>query len=360
MPLSKYDPESGLPGLPGASPTRFVRRYVARRGRWIVGLLILVVVAVYYLDLGPPGTVMRMRPPSRFQEASGGEGQGQGLQGLEGIWEDEPPEEPQGWGGVLPWRQGQGKDSKSPTHAEDAEGEGGVEGEESGELPFVVDQYGDHFYGSLPGDIPPAHPDLTLLPSPAELFPEIDLDTHFRAPKPPSGWFSREKMDQIYYVVPDEPKAVVGVNTLPSEGSFAARWSGPDTWEAKPAGTVKKVQWSGFEEGKKWETAPQRQVRKERREAVRRGFAHAWQAYKDHAWGEWANSEQRVSRQTRWLRLNWTGGVTVTVTVTTISALTPLQATTRSSRSRGSFRIRSTSECMVVRLISAWTRGSRE
>ncbi|RSH93732.1 hypothetical protein EHS25_006380 [Saitozyma podzolica] len=236
MPLSKYDPESGLPGLPGASPTRIMRRYVARRGRLIVGLVTIVVVAIYYLDLGPPGRVMR--PPSWSQDTGGREE----LQGLEGIWEDEPPEEPQG------------------TAPRDR-----------------------------PGDpLPRAQTSIGLVPP--------------------------EKMDQIYYVVPDEPKPAVGAKTLPSEGSFAARWSAPDTWEARPAGTVKKVQWGGFEEGKKWETAPQRQVRMERREAVRRGFAHAWQAYKDHAWGH--DEVKPVSRQPSDPFNNW--GASIIDTLDTI------------------------------------------
>jgi mannosyl-oligosaccharide alpha-1,2-mannosidase len=143
-----------------------------------------------------------------------------------------------------------------------------------------VDQYGDHFYPSLPSQIAPAHPDLSLLPSPASLFSEIDIPSHL---KPPQGLpFPEERMEQIYYAVPEEPSAAHRI--LPAD-SYAATWEGPVMWD-QPRGEAKNVQWEGFQSGKRWETKAQKEVREERREAVRRGFVHAWQAYKDHAWGE--------------------------------------------------------------------------
>ena len=52
---------------------------------------------------------------------------------------------------------------------------------------------------------------------------------------------------------------------------------------------MRKLQWDGFSTGRRdtWETKEEGEVRKERKDAVKRGFVYAWQKYKDHAWGEY-------------------------------------------------------------------------
>lgn len=68
-----------------------------------------------------------------------------------------------------------------------------------------------------------------------------------------------------------------------SEDSFGRTWEAPEEWDG-PRGRVEKVQWDGFameSEGKR-----ERKEREGRRDAVKRAFGYAWQAYKDHAWGE--------------------------------------------------------------------------
>lgn len=145
-------------------------------------------------------------------------------------------------------------------------------------LEYVVDRYGDHFYTDYPNAtfIPPFDPDLTQLPPPSELFPEIDLKTWFRTPK--HHIFPQSRLREVI----SPPHKSIGTNlpsqTLPDD-AFVLNWTGPVDWnkERKPA---QKVQ-VAVEEDAEW-----RRIRKERGEAVKRGFAHAWQAYKDHAWGE--------------------------------------------------------------------------
>jgi mannosyl-oligosaccharide alpha-1,2-mannosidase len=72
------------------------------------------------------------------------------------------------------------------------------------------------------------------------------------------------------------------------DDAYSKTWKKPDTWKGD-RGEMRKLQWEGFSSGRSdtWETKEEGKVRKERRDAVKRGFVYAWQKYKDHAWGEW-------------------------------------------------------------------------
>lgn len=149
---------------------------------------------------------------------------------------------------------------------------------------FVVDDYGDHYYPNYHGDHhnPDFDPDMSALPRPSDLFPEVDLGTYLQPAQP--RLFPESHLRAI--VSPEEPPSEGEVKQKPLIADpYIAAWKAPKDWRGV-RGEVKKIQWQGFEDGTAWETKQQRTERRERAEAVKRGFAYAWQEYKDHAWGE--------------------------------------------------------------------------
>jgi len=105
---------------------------------------------------------------------------------------------------------------------------------------------------------------------------------------------------------------------LPKD-SFAARWVAPAKWDAATPG-VKKVQWPGFtNKDREWESKDQRAERLKRQAAVKRGFAYAWQKYKDAAWGEY----MCAMPWDIW-RVSWAFPRSLNVTVTNLQATTKL------------------------------------
>jgi len=244
-----HDVEAGIP-----SPGCYPKRFLARRARWIFGVAIAAGVVLYISDY----RYAPLRPPRLS-----GEWKSDGEVGeLEDIWEDEggvETAEPKGWG----WGLGLpfGKPAPPPSAEED---------DEDAFVP--VDDY-----------IAPMHPDLSLLPAPSKLFAEVHLPDFLKPPE--DDFFPNERLREIISDPPPE------VGTTPVEGwvipddAFSKNWVGPEMWD-QPKGDVRRVQWEGFARGRDgWETAEQKMVREERREAVRRGFVWAWQAYKTYAWG---------------------------------------------------------------------------
>ena len=140
------------------------------------------------------------------------------------------------------------------------------------EHPYTVDEYGDHFLYDYPQGIPSFDPDLSTLYKPDELFKQINLKTHFHLPQ--ANAYPDAQMKDIYNP-PRHPTPEPIKNPVPAD-SYAKTWKPPGGWDEGKK-EMPQVQASKFR-GDKTET-------RKRREAVRRGFAHAWQAYKDYAWG---------------------------------------------------------------------------
>jgi mannosyl-oligosaccharide alpha-1,2-mannosidase len=159
----------------------------------------------------------------------------------------------------------------------DIGGDGGDGGD------WVLNEYGDKFRRQ---PLPPVHPDLTLLPSPSSLFPEITDISSFLKPPTYEPFPDSRLRDIISDPPADEtPPDPERFPKLP-EDAFYHTWTPPTEWDA-PKGEVREVQWEGFKSGRgDWESQEEKEVRLERKEAVRKGFVWAWQKYKDHAWGQ--------------------------------------------------------------------------
>ena len=153
----------------------------------------------------------------------------------------------------------------------------------SGGKHWMTNEYGDQWRRQ---PLPPVHPDLTLLPAPSSLFPEID-DIHSFLKPPTYTPFPESRIRDIISDPPadEEPPDPERYPKL-REDAYFNTWTPPKVWD-EPKGDVRKVQWEGFRTGRgDWETSEEKKVRVERKEAVRKGFVWAWQKYKDHAWGK--------------------------------------------------------------------------
>lgn len=263
----KYDVEAGL-----SSPGRYARRFLARRARWILGVLVAAGVVLFLSDHGSaPGKLAGpLVDGERLAE------DGVVSEGLEDIWEEEQVGE-SGKEGGKGWNWGFGLPfhrpglTPTPTTTEDGgeSGQGGG-GDEGTDVRLPIDDY-----------IAPMHPDLSLLPPPSSLFSEVDLATFLRPPE--IDPFPEERLREIFSEPPEE--VVTQNGWIMPEDAYSRIWVKPEEWD-EPKGEMRRVQWEGFARGREgWENAEQRKVREERREAVKRGFVWAWQAYKTHAWG---------------------------------------------------------------------------
>ncbi|WVQ79805.1 hypothetical protein IAT38_001905 [Cryptococcus sp. DSM 104549] len=241
---SSADPEKGL----GSSPTRIARRlFVPRKPKWILGTLLAGGVVLWYLQ-GPPPP-----PPGSHHGHGGPHGGGPGW-GPGGAWDDDA-DDAEG-----PWKA-DGGSSLPATHS------------------YVVDERGDHFLTDWDQGIAPMHPDVSLLPEASTLFPEIDLSV-------------TEPIELREYPDDELRKIISGPPDLPAEASilmpwdaWSQQWKGPEEWDL-PKEELNRVQWAGFAGGRdRWESENERAVREERKDAVKRGFKHAWDAYKRNAWG---------------------------------------------------------------------------
>ncbi|OCF39186.1 mannosyl-oligosaccharide 1,2-alpha-mannosidase [Kwoniella heveanensis CBS 569] len=297
------DPEKGLSP---SSPTRLARRLMVlpRRPRWIISAIVLSGVLFFLYTAGPTGSEhghghKNGHPPPPPHHGQGGpppefvEGWDEGYD--EGV-EDHQQRPGAGsgdggggggkWGGWLPF--GGAKPSHSQPETGDASDEM-LEPEAQPQSPklydFIVDENGDQFVTNYEVDIAPMHPDVSLLPSPQSLFPEIDVTQS----QPPIN--EKYPEDQLRDII-SEPESAEESGTPREEARFTIpddawvkSWKAPEGWDAPPE-QMRKVQWEGFAGARDgWENEEQRAVRLERKEAVRRGFKHAWDAYKRHAWG---------------------------------------------------------------------------
>ena len=160
-------------------------------------------------------------------------------------------------------------------------GSGGVppSQQDQSQFPFPVEKPTDPL--QLLAWIEPMHPDLTTLPAPSELFPGITFPEYFQPP--PYDPYPSDRLRDI--ISPPPPNAAVQSPWYVPKKSFRNEWVPPAKWDDPK--TLRRVQWDGFAGGRdRWENESERKVREERREAVKRGFAYGWQAYKDRAWGE--------------------------------------------------------------------------
>ncbi|KAL1412412.1 hypothetical protein Q8F55_000157 [Vanrija albida] len=144
---------------------------------------------------------------------------------------------------------------------------------------YVVDENGDHFYPGVHRPVAPL--DSNAVVAPADVFGDIDTATHL-VPPPTTSAFPPALEGNISLAVDeDAAERVVPDITIPPD-AFSATWQAPDLWEKAGEGP-QRVQWVGFDGAH--ESEAEKAVREARRDAVRRGFVHSWQAYKDHAWG---------------------------------------------------------------------------
>lgn len=267
---STFDPESGR--TPSAAG--IVRNVLSRRSRFVWGSLLLGGLVFYVLESRGSH---RHHPP--HHENGGGHGPGMYLG-------DEHMHGSIGAGMT-------DLEDDLEEYAGDDEGGGGWS---DGLGVFVVDEFGDHYYPDYHGDhhIPDFDPDMSLLPPPSNLFPEVDLRTYLQPAQP--RVFPDSHMRAI--VSPEEPPADGEVQQKPLIADpYITAWKAPKDWRGVRR-EVKKIQWHGFDDGTAWETKAEKAERRERAEAVKRGFAYAWQEYKDHAWGEQAAVLPRVAALT--------------------------------------------------------------
>ena len=240
------DPENGQ------IPRRIARRLLTRRAKVIISVSLGAALFFLLSDVpSAPSLSIRPRPTSTAER----------IPGVGDIWDDQAVEEPQGWGGWglpgLPFGGG-GKADTKPT-------------------PTSLRKPTSY--------IAPLHPDLSLLPAADELFKEIRIPGSLRPPTVSA--FPDTRLREV--IDPSPPRRDDEDNAHRwglSDASFSRQWTPPVDWNG-PRGEIRRVQWEGFAGGRdRWEDDEQRKVREERKEAVRRGFGFAWQAYKDHAWGE--------------------------------------------------------------------------
>ncbi|KAE8541709.1 hypothetical protein D1P53_001880 [Cryptococcus gattii VGV] len=229
-PSSYSDPEKGLP----ASPSSLARHMlVPRKPRWILGGLFICGVVLYYMN-------------SNKHEKTWGRG---------GSWDA------QGDDSMVGWKPSD--DKNEPLIYSD----------------YTVDDQGNHFIKGWQQPITPMHPDVDLLPRAPSIFPYLNIS---ESEQPEEKIFPDSDLRQIISEPPELPEEQS--NSMP-EGAWSQKWSGPEVWD-QPRRGMKRVQWEGFAGGRdRWESENERKVREERKDAVKRGFKHAWEAYKRHAWG---------------------------------------------------------------------------
>ncbi|ORY30039.1 glycosyl hydrolase family 47-domain-containing protein [Naematelia encephala] len=263
-----YDLEAGAHGI--SSPGRAIKRAFGRRVKLVLGLILVSGLFLLWNDWGGGGP--GGRPPSQPGWEDGETDQ----------WGEHGRHHPHSDDDEWRWRVGppfEGDHPPPPPPAGD-EPEDWEDELDTTKIPLpaallrAADEY-----------IAPMHPDVSLLPSPSELFPDVSIPSFFTPPR--ATEFPESRLREIISEpTEDQPSSATQANleALPDE-SFAKTWQAPEMWD-QPRGDVRRVQWEGFAGGRdQWESEEEMQVRIERREAVRRGFAWAWQGYKEYAWG---------------------------------------------------------------------------
>ena len=266
-------------GLSSSSPSAFARRCLpTKKTRWAL-IIVCGLIAVYHFsNQHSDGDERRHDEDFRSRARHDTEH-------LEDIWDDKPPAvQPKGWnkwGIELPFGGGhRGPPVVMEDKDEERIGSGGIPPDHRDQAKLQPPSPPKPFspLGALSW-IEPMHPDLSILPDPSELLPEIKLPEYFHPPV--ADPFPSERIREI--ISPPPVAVETGVWHV-SESAFSHQWVPPDEWDdPKP---MRRVQWEGFAGGRdRWESDAEKEVREERRDAVRRGFAFAWQSYKDNAWG---------------------------------------------------------------------------
>nr|XP_019013884.1 mannosyl-oligosaccharide 1,2-alpha-mannosidase [Kwoniella pini CBS 10737]OCF52665.1 mannosyl-oligosaccharide 1,2-alpha-mannosidase [Kwoniella pini CBS 10737] len=307
-PAYNPDIEKGL-----SSPTKFAKRFISRKSRWIIGGLILTGTFIFIYS-GPALTRPPPPPPHHQQQNEGlPPGHHRPVAGKPGWspfdqhdeYDDEEEEEDDeyeldededeyeegsgGWKEWLPFGKGKNNNNKEKSKPildfEDTNLENQIDSEENqtNEYEFIIDENGDHYITNYIQDIAPLHPDLSKLIPANEMFDEIDLK---ETTIPVEEIYPNDQLRSI--ITPNHQDTPEEIRNEIPEGSWAKWWDSNrklEDWKGQK-GEIKKVQWSGFAGGRdRWENSKQRKIREERRDAVKRGFKHAWDAYKRHAWG---------------------------------------------------------------------------
>jgi hypothetical protein len=227
-----------------------------RRSRLMLGTLATVAV-IYWMASGGSYTPPKAPTPAAPLYEWDAELLG------DNIWDDLPPViegKPQGNAAAPPKRPPRPDDPKY----------------------YLIDGNGDHYLTNIGRKIAPLHPAKKDMIDPDDLFPDVDLEVFL---KPPTfDEFPTDKLSEIISDPLDTDKP--WKKGEHASDSWNAQWTPPENWDAKAPG-VKHVQWPYFKtKDREWENKDQKIMRLERQEAVRRGFAYAWQKYKDTAWGE--------------------------------------------------------------------------
>jgi len=285
------------------SPTtrRLARRLqLHKRSRWIIGMTLAAttLVLLTYRRQDSIGWMSRPVKTGRPNQEASGSGARPG--GIDDIWHS--PHDDHVDGDSL---------DRPPPLSPPA----GVNA-----IPWRLNEHGDKFRRQA---LPPMHPDIASLPPPSSLFPEVNDIASFLRP-PTYETFPDSRLRDIISEPPpaiDEDKSKNGYLPMPDD-AYSQTWKKPDQWKGD-RGDMRKLQWEGFNSGRSdtWETKEEGKTRKERRNAVKRGFVYAWQKYKDYAWGKLLAAGPFLPR-----------------------CWADYQATMKSSQSRNTLRTHSTSE----------------
>jgi hypothetical protein len=124
------------------------------------------------------------------------------------------------------------------------------------------------------------------LPPPHFIFPEVKTS---HLPYPSSHQrFPKENLGDLYPAGPPDLEEEYEEHIVTPRApvhAFIKNWTSPEWFdtEGKNARKLPKVQHDFTKDSV---SRRRRKVNEERAEAVKRAFVHAWQQYKDHAWGE--------------------------------------------------------------------------
>jgi len=248
------------------TPRRLARKLqLHKRSRWIVGFA-LAATTIVLLTYRRPDSIGWVGNTGTSGKIGNGEtGSGAGPGGMDDIWH--APHNDHVDGDSLEHRP---PIPPLPTIHDDQ---------------WRINEHGDKFRRQA---LPPMHPDISSLPSPSSLFPEVS-DIHSFLRPPTFDSFPDSRLRDIISEPTAKPavdKDKNGYLKMPDD-AYANTWKKPDSWKVSQ-GDMRKLQWEGYSSGRKdtWETKEEGEVRKDRRDAVKRGFVYAWQKYKDHAWGK--------------------------------------------------------------------------
>ncbi|WWC89685.1 uncharacterized protein L201_004610 [Kwoniella dendrophila CBS 6074] len=302
-PAYSSDVEKGL-----SSPTKIAKRFVSRKPKWIIGSLVSFGLVFYFYQTGGPSDYPLSHPPPPPHPHHHGPPPPHALDddGKPGWrpghdWDDDEDEEEEdddddededngkGWKTWLPFggsSNNKGNKGSKPTYTDQDDLDNiGIETN----YDYIIDENGDHFITNYVQPIAPLHPDISLLTPANELFPEINLKEFM---KPAEKIFSDDNLRSI--ISPPSSSSldqdIEAIRKPIPEGTWANWWMENQKplrdFKGERLSPMKKVQWSGFKSGRdRWENKDQKKEREDRRDAVKRGFKHAWEAYKRHAWG---------------------------------------------------------------------------